>query len=215
MTAVLKAGKDAASEEILLPDCSSIRSLQPEETYKYHGFLEAGGVDHSNMKTKILQEYKWRVRRVLRAALNDHNIITAINTWIVALIWYSAAILACMQDELKSADRRTRKLMTMHGALHPRADVASMYVSRKEGGHGLQNIHDESNLQRYVHQSDKELLKVAAPILWPHLDAPTDSSQVVKCRFKKNTSCHGPRNPCMDSLSGKKKNGPRRTPGTG
>ena len=42
MTAVLKAGKDAASEEILLPDCSSIRSLQPEETYKYHGFLEAG-----------------------------------------------------------------------------------------------------------------------------------------------------------------------------
>eukprot|EP00117_Sycon_ciliatum_P026094 scpid59150/ scgid21501/ len=88
-----------------------------------------------------------------RSALNGHNIITAINTWAVALIWYSAGMLAWTQDELKSTDRRTRKLMTMVGALHPCAYVAHMYVSRKEGGHGLQNIHDDvtmekSNLQR-------------------------------------------------------------------
>eukprot|EP00117_Sycon_ciliatum_P020275 scpid110149/ scgid18105/ len=77
-----------------------------------------------------------------RSALNGHNIITAINTWAVALIWYSAGMLAWTQDELKSTDRRTRKLMTMHGALHPRADVARMYVSCKEGGRGFQSIHD-------------------------------------------------------------------------
>ena len=40
-------------------------------------------------------------------------------------------ILPWTQDELKSADRRTRKLMTMHRALDPRADVAGMYISRK------------------------------------------------------------------------------------
>ena len=189
-TVVLKAGKHAASDLILLPDRSSIRSLQPEETYKYFGFLEAGGMAHSSMNTKILQEYKWRVRRVLRSALNGHSIITAINTWAVALIRYSAGILAWMQDELKSADRRTRKLLTMHGALHPRADEARMHVSRKEVGRGLQSIRDvvtmeRSNLQRYVLLSDEELLKVAAPILWPHQDAPPDSSQVVKCRRQK------------------------------
>ena len=97
-----------------------------------------------------------------------------------------------MQDDLKPADRRTRKLMTMHGTLHPSADVARMYVSRKEGGRGLQNIHDvvtmeKSNLKRYVLQSDAELTKLAAPILWPYLDAPPDTSHVVKCASKRTS----------------------------
>ena len=93
----------------------------------------------------------------------------------------------------------------MHGALDPRAYVARMYISRKEGGRGLQSIHDvvtmeKSNLQRYVLQLDTELMKLAAPILWPHLDAPLDNSQVVKCGFKKNISWCRPRNPCMGSF---------------
>ena len=33
-------------------------------------------------------------------------------------------------------DKRARKLMTMHKALHPRDDVDSPYVSRKERGRG-------------------------------------------------------------------------------
>ena len=39
-------------------------------------------------------------------------------------------------------DQRTRKLMTMHKALHPRDDVDRLYVSRKEGGRGLASIED-------------------------------------------------------------------------
>ena len=34
-------------------------------------------------------------------------------------------------------DQRTRKLMTMHKASHPRDDVDRLYVSRKDGGRGL------------------------------------------------------------------------------
>ena len=131
--------------------------------------------------------------RLLRSALNGHNIIRAINTWTVASIRYSAGNLTRMQDDLEYADRRTGNLMTMHGALDPRADVARMYISRKEGGRGLQSIHDvftmeKSNLQRYVLQSDTELMKLAAPIMWPHMVVPPDTSQVVKCSFKKNIS---------------------------
>ena len=44
-TVVLKAGKHEASEESILPDRTSIRSLQPEETYKYLGVLEARGME--------------------------------------------------------------------------------------------------------------------------------------------------------------------------
>ena len=39
-------------------------------------------------------------------------------------------------------DPRTRKLMTMHEALHPRDDVDRLYVSRKEGGSGLTSFED-------------------------------------------------------------------------
>ena len=39
-------------------------------------------------------------------------------------------------------DQRTRKLMTMHKALHPTDDVDRQYVSRKEGGRGFASIED-------------------------------------------------------------------------
>ena len=38
-------------------------------------------------------------------------------------------------------DQRTRKLMTMHKALHPRDNVDKLYVSRKERGRkGLTSV---------------------------------------------------------------------------
>ena len=40
-------------------------------------------------------------------------------------------------DELINLDRRSRTFMTMHGALHPKSDVDSVYLSREMGGGGL------------------------------------------------------------------------------
>ena len=47
-------------------------------------------------------------------------------------------------------DQRTRKLMTMYKALHPRDDVDRLYVSRKEWGRGLASIEDtvDASIQR-------------------------------------------------------------------
>ena len=47
-------------------------------------------------------------------------------------------------------DQRTRKLMTMHEALHPIDDVDILYVSRKEGGRGLAGTEDsvDASIQR-------------------------------------------------------------------
>ena len=39
-------------------------------------------------------------------------------------------------------DQRTRKLMTMHKALHPRDDTDRHYVSRNEVGRGLASTED-------------------------------------------------------------------------
>ena len=50
---------------------------------------------------------------------------------------YSAGILKWNTDELKSSDRRTRKFMIMHRALHPKKDVDRVYLSREMRGRGL------------------------------------------------------------------------------
>ena len=42
----------------------------------------------------------------------------------------------------------TRKQMTLHGALHARADVDRLYVSRKKGGRGLRSISDVVALEK-------------------------------------------------------------------
>ena len=60
-------------------------------------------------------------------------------------------------------NQRTRKLMTMHKALHPRYDVDRLYVSRKEGGRGLASIEDtvDASIQRledYIEKHERGLI---------------------------------------------------------
>jgi len=50
---------------------------------------------------------------------------------------YSFGIVNWHQEELQKLDQKTRKLLTIHGQHHPKADVDHLYVSRKQGGRGL------------------------------------------------------------------------------
>ena len=61
----------------------------------------------------------------------------AVNTWTVSVMRYGARILKWNTDELKTLDKRTRKIMAMHGVVHPKSDVDSLYLSRELGGKGL------------------------------------------------------------------------------
>ena len=80
------------------------------------------------MKEKVGKEYKRRVRKILETKLNGGNIIKAINTWAIPMLRYSASFLDWTISELQEMDRRTRKLMTMHNALHPRSNVDRLYI---------------------------------------------------------------------------------------
>ena len=64
--------------------------------------------------------------------------------------YYYYYILKWTRDKLRQMDQRTRKLMTMHKALHPRDDVERLYVPRKEGGRGFASIEDsvDTSIQR-------------------------------------------------------------------
>ena len=66
-------------------------------------------------------------------------------------------------EELKRLDRKTAKLLTMHGVFHPRSDTDRLYVSRKRGGRELIGCEDcvraeENNVTWYIKNAAKPLL---------------------------------------------------------
>ena len=109
------------------------------------------------MKNKIQKEYLRRTRKLLETKLSSRNLIKRINTWAALFVRYSGPFLKWTRDELRQMDQRTRKLMTMHKALHSRDDVDRLYVPRKEGGRELASIEDsvDSSIQRLEDNIEK------------------------------------------------------------
>ena len=88
----------------------------------------------------------------------------AVNNWTISVMRYGAEILKWNTNELKSLERRTRKFMTMHGALHPKNDVDRVYLSRGMRGRGLISFEgcirmEENNLEWYVRNSNEPLIE--------------------------------------------------------
>ena len=116
--------------------------MEVGDAYKYLGIEENAELDHSRMKEKIKKEYLKRVRKILSTKLYGGSKIRAINTYAVPVIRYSAGIVEWTKVEQQNLDRKTRKLFTLNGALHPRSDVDRLYIPRDEGGRGLTSIED-------------------------------------------------------------------------
>ena len=51
----------------------------------------------------------------------------------VSLIHYSRTFIARRSEELRDMDRRTRKVMTMNGALPPRANTSRLSAGKNGG----------------------------------------------------------------------------------
>ncbi|CAG7827145.1 unnamed protein product [Allacma fusca] len=117
-----------------------IKELDPGSSYKYLGIEENFGVANKEIKPRLKKEYFKRLRLILQSELNGRNKITAVGTLAVPVIEYSFGLVDWTKEEITHLDRRTRKILTMNGALHPKADVDRLYVSRKDGGRGLRQI---------------------------------------------------------------------------
>ena len=67
---------------------------------------------------------------------------------------------------MQAIDRKTRKLFTICGGLHPKSDFNRLYIPRKDGGRDLIANQDSVELavrgsDVYVHGSEERLLQVA------------------------------------------------------
>ena len=87
------------------------------------------------MKLNVSKEYIRRIRKVLKSKLNGGDLVHGVNTWAASLLRYSAAFVSWRKSELQAVDRKTWKLFTIYGALHP--DVDRLYIPGKEGERGL------------------------------------------------------------------------------
>ena len=153
---VMEKGKIVKSVGIELPGGKVIKSLQEGQSYKYLGILEADKFLEEKMKLIVSKEYIRRLRKVLKSKLNAGNLVRGVNTSAVSLVRYSAALVSWRKSELQGIDRKTRKLFTIYGALHPKSDVDRLYIPWKEGGRGLIRV-----LEVYVHGSKERLIQAA------------------------------------------------------
>ena len=118
------------------------------------------------MKLKVSKEYFRRLKKVLKSKLNGGYLVQGVNNLPVSPLRYSAAFISRRKCELQSIDRKTRKLFTIYGRLHPKSDVDRLYIPRKDGGRGLIAIEDcvelaVRGLEEYVHGSEERLLQAA------------------------------------------------------
>uniref|UniRef100_A0A1X7VWY3 Uncharacterized protein n=1 Tax=Amphimedon queenslandica TaxID=400682 RepID=A0A1X7VWY3_AMPQE len=104
-----------------------------EEGYKYLGVLEIEDI----LVVKILQkEYFRRLGLILRSKLKGRIKIMGINNWAVVVVLYGGGINDWNIDELRQMDRKTRNMLTMYGAFHPKSDIDRLYIPRNRGGGG-------------------------------------------------------------------------------
>ena len=110
--------------------------------------LENDKILAREMKERLLALYKNRLQLQHKTKLNARSLITAINSWAVVVVRYSAGYLDWTKEEINSLGRKTRKALTMNGGAHPKADVDRLYLRRKAGGRGLISIDKCVELER-------------------------------------------------------------------
>ena len=116
------------------------------------------------MKEQLKKDYIRRVRNVLKSKQNGEKIISAINSRAVSIVRCGAGVIKRTKNELEELDSKTRKLMTMYGPQHPKADVDRLYLKRCDGERGLIGVEDcvqaeVNSIDKYLSVSEEKLLK--------------------------------------------------------
>ena len=82
------------SEDVIIPALGAL------DSYKYLGLLEHDTINDSQIKTIIVvKQCRQRAKKVLKI-----NVITAIISWAIPLVHYTAGIVCWTQNELKTLD---------------------------------------------------------------------------------------------------------------
>ena len=151
------------------------------------------------------------LRLVLGTELSAKNKIRTIGSLAVPVLRYSFGNGNWHQEELQKLGRKTRKLVTIRGQHHPKADVDRLYVPRKQGGRGLLQLEaahavEITKLMEYVYRKEVSLIHVIRTHLHNTDLAVLETARCLKTEVQRETrkmkdsivkkteeSCHGKR----------------------
>ena len=74
---------------------------------------------------------------ILKSESITKNKITVIGVLAVPVWRYTFSVINGRVEEIRKSDRKTRKVLTMYTMHHPKADIDTLYVKRKEEGRSL------------------------------------------------------------------------------
>lgn len=163
----MKRGKIVSGGDLPLYDGQCIKELDESTGYKYLGILQSDMTKKAEAIETVRREYFRRLRLTLKSELNAGNTIRAINAWAIPVIRYTGGIVDWTVAELREIDKKTRRLLTLHGAFSMHGDVDRLYVPRCKGGKGLLQVEqlvreEECELTEYVchHERNDRLLRM-------------------------------------------------------
>ena len=127
-------------------------------------------------KERITKEYLKRIKKIWSSELNSLNKVIAHNTFAVPVLAPTFSILDWTRSELSEIDVRTRKLMSMTRSVHVNSDVDMLYLSRRNGERGLQNITEVYkarivSLKQHIEQEVSKGNKLLQ-LVWNHEQEP-------------------------------------------
>jgi hypothetical protein len=160
----LKRGKVHRKKYIGSTKENEIKELDLMKTYKCLGVEENHNIEHKKEKERLVKEYMRRLRLILNTQLSARNKMQAIGSLTTPVLRYSFGI-NWHQEEIKNLVRKTRKMLTIHGQHHLKADIDRLYVPRKEGGRGLMQIEGAyiakvMKLMEYVESKEDPLIEI-------------------------------------------------------
>ena len=130
--------------------------------------MEYDTVKNQLMKTRLIKEYKWHVRKLLPKKLFSKNLILAINVNCISLLCYSGCVVQRTQSELyNNFGCDDKKQFTMHSGFSRNGDIDWFYVPRKLGGRGHIPVcyaveHERRSLASNVHHSEDAYMSSVA-----------------------------------------------------
>jgi hypothetical protein len=144
---------------------NEIKELEPMKAYKYLGVEENHNIEYKNEKEKLKKGYVRRLRLILNQELSTKNKMQAIASLTVPVLRYSFGFINWHQEEIQKLNRKTRKMLTIRGQHHPRADIDLSYAPRKEGERGLMQVEGAYiavtlNLVEYVGSKEDPLIQI-------------------------------------------------------
>ena len=119
-----------------------IGELQDTDSYKYLGADEGVAYRGTLNKDRVVKEYIKRIRKIWKSELSARNKVIAHNSIAVPIVTPTFGILDWNKDEVEAIDIKTRKILTTTGNFHRNSSVDRLYMTREDGGRGLNSVYD-------------------------------------------------------------------------